>query len=244
VVETGTAWLEEPDTRGDGNEAFWPDPARYAATVGRFADAGFQCITHAVGDRAVRAALDAYRGSGQPIRGRHRIEHLETLGDETLDRVAAERVAASMQPLHMQWRQPDGSDEWAVRLGHRRAGRAFRAADLLRAGAVVPLGSDWPVAPYDPRYGMAWARLRRHPGRPQDPTFEPEQALTGLQALEGYTTMAAAVVGEQDAGGRIAPGRRGDLTGFASDPVDTPADDLVDVPVRLTVVAGRVVHRA
>jgi predicted amidohydrolase YtcJ len=178
------------------------------------------------------------------VRGRHRIEHLETLGDETLDRIATERVAASMQPLHMQWRRPDGSDDWALRLGHRRAARAFRTGDMLRAGALLPLGSDWPVAPYDPRYGMAWARLRRRPGRRDDAPFEPEQALTGLQALEGYTTAAAAVVGEQELGGTIAPGRRADLTGFASDPVDTPADDLVDVPVRLTVVAGRVVFRA
>jgi predicted amidohydrolase YtcJ len=240
VVETGTAWLEEPDSQGDGTAAFWPEPERYAATVARFADAGFQCATHAVGDRAVRAALDAYRAAGPPVRGRHRIEHLETLGDETLDRIATERVAASMQPLHMQWRQPDGSDDWALRLGPRRASRAFRTQDMLRTGALVPLGSDWPVATYDPRYGMAWARLRRHPGRRDDPPYEPEQRLTGLQALEGYTTAAAAVVGEQEVGGRIAPGRRGDLTAFASDPVDTPADDLVDVPVRLTVVGGRV----
>jgi predicted amidohydrolase YtcJ len=244
VVETGTAWLEEPDSEGDGQAAFWPDPERYAATVARFADAGFQCATHAVGDRAVRAALDAYRAAGPPVRGRHRIEHLETLGDETLDRIATERVAASMQPLHMQWRQPDGSDDWAVRLGHRRASRAFRTGDMLRTGALLPLGSDWPVAPYDPRYGMAWARLRRRPGRTDLPPFEPEQCITGLQALEGYTSAAAAVVGDQDEGGRIAVGRRADLTAFASDPVDTPADDLVDVPVRLTVVGGRVVFRA
>jgi predicted amidohydrolase YtcJ len=238
VVETGTAWLEEPDTRGGGTHAFWPDPDRYAAAV-----AGFACTTHAVGDRAVRAALDAYAAAGPPRRGRHRIEHLETLGDETLDRVAAEGVAASMQPLHMQWRQPDGSDEWSLRLGRSRTARAFRTGDLLRSGAVLPLGSDWPVAPYDPRYGMAWARLRRRPGRRDDAPFEPEQRLTGLQALEGYTAAAAAVAGEQDVAGRIAPGFRADLTAFASDPVDTPADDLVDVPVRLTVVGGRIVHR-
>jgi predicted amidohydrolase YtcJ len=115
---------------------------------------------------------------------------------------------------------------------------------MLRTGALLALGSDWPVAPFDPRYGMAWARLRRRPGRRDDPPFEPDQRLTGLQALEGYTTAAAAVVGEQDLGGRIAPGRRGDLTAFASDPVDTPPDDLVDVPVRLTVVEGRVRYRA
>ena len=99
VVETGTAWLEAPDARGQGTKPYWPDPGRYADVVGRFARAGFQCVTHAVGDRAVRAVLDAYRAAGPPAppgRGRHRVEHLETLGDETLARVAAEGVAASM----------------------------------------------------------------------------------------------------------------------------------------------------
>ena len=247
VVETGTAWLEEPDTRGQGTKPFWPSEATYAATVQRFARAGFQCITHAVGDRAVRAALDAYRAAGPPAapgRGAHRIEHLETLGDATLARLAAEGVAASMQPLHMQWREADGGDEWAVRLGPERTDRAFRTGDLLRSGALLPLGSDWPVAPSDPRYGMAWARLRRHPGRPGESAFGPEQVLGALDALAGYTSTAAAVVGESEAGGRITPGRRADLTAFAADPVDTPADDLVALPVRLTVVGGRVVHAA
>jgi predicted amidohydrolase YtcJ len=130
-----------------------------------------------------------------------------------------------------------------VRLGASRAARAFRSGDLLRSGAAVPLGSDWPVASYDPRYGMAWARLRRRPGNEDAAAFEPEQQLTAQQALEGYTTTAATVVGEQERSGRIAPGMRADLTAFAADPVDTPADELVDVPVLLTVVAGRVVHR-
>jgi predicted amidohydrolase YtcJ len=243
VIETGTAWLDEPDARGDGTAPYWPDPDRFAAVVGRFADAGFQIATHAIGDRAVRFTLDAYRAAGPPVRGRHRIEHLEIMPDTLIDRMGAERVAASMQPLHMQWRTPDGSDAWSSRLGHRRAARAFRTADMLRTGIPLALGSDWPVASYDPRFGMAWAQLRRQPGRRDAPGFEPEQRLTGLQALEGYTTGAATVVGDEDAGGRITPGRRADLTAFASDPVDTPPDDLVDVPVRLTVVGGRVVFR-
>jgi predicted amidohydrolase YtcJ len=244
VIDSGTAWLEEPDTQGDGTHPFWPDPSRYDAAVARFAGAGFQCITHAVGDRAVRAALDAYKAAGPPERGMHRIEHLESLGDETLARLAAEGVAASMQPLHMQWRRGDGSDSWSQRLGRRRAARAFRTADMLAGGGVVPLGSDWPVASYDPRVGMAWARLRRHPGRTDEQPFEPDQRLTGVQALEGYTTGAAAVAGEGADSGRIAPGMRADLTAFAADPADTDADALVDLPVQLTVVAGRVVYRS
>ena len=120
--------------------------------------------------------LDAYRAAGPPAalgRGAHRIEHLETLGDATLARLAAEGVAASMQPLHMQWRRGDHEDSWAARLGPERAARAWRTRDILDSGALLPLGSDWPVAQYDPRIGMAWARLRRTPGRPDAPSGRP-----------------------------------------------------------------------
>jgi predicted amidohydrolase YtcJ len=243
VVETGTAWLEEPDTQGGGTKAFWPEPERYAEEVGRFARAGFACATHAIGDRAVRAALDAYRAAGPAARGVHRIEHLETLPDDLLQRVVEEGVAASMQPLHMQWRAPDGSDPWAQRLGPARTARAFRTQDLHRAGALVALGSDWPVASFDPRLGMAWARLRRAPGAAETAVLEGAQRLDALTALCGYTTAPAAVAGESAVSGRITVGRRADLTALSADPVDTPADELPDVAVALTVVAGRVVHR-
>jgi predicted amidohydrolase YtcJ len=244
VIDTGTGWLYEPDTLGDGTEPFWPDPERYARAVGLFAQAGFQCATHATGDYGVRAALDAYRDAGAAPGVTHRVEHIETLQDGDLPRFAAEGVAASLQPLHMQWRQPDQSDAWALRLGPERCARAWRATDLLRSGAIVPLGSDWPVAQYDPRIGLAWARLRRKPGDHEAHVFEPEQALSGLEALEGYTTATARVAGETAAAGRIAPGYRADLTGFAADVVDLPADELPDLPVRLTMVGGRVTHEA
>ena len=244
VIDTGTGWLYEPDTLGDGTAPFWPDPERYARAVRLFAEAGFQCATHATGDYGVRAALDAYRAAGAAPGVTHRVEHIETLQDDDLPRFAAEGVAASLQPLHMQWRRGDHGDSWAARLGPERCARAWRAADLVGSGAIVPLGSDWPVAQYDPRIGLAWARLRRTPGNPGAPVFEPEQVLDGLQGLTGYTVEPARVAGEAAVGGRIAPGCRADLTGFAADPVDTPADELPDLPVRLTVVGGRIVHEA
>lgn len=248
VIETGTGWLTEPDTHGAGRNPFWADPDYYAEAVSLFAKAGFQCITHATGDRGVRAALDAYEAAmGGPEFGRcgpHRIEHDEIVDPQDVPRFAQLDVTASMQPLHMEAATPEETDAWAERAGHARTARAFPAQTLVQAGARLALGSDWMVAPFDPRIGMAWARLRRKPGHPELPPRAPEQALTALQTLEGYTTGAAATVAEQDISGRIKPGYRGDLTAFAADPVDTDADCLPDLPILLTVVDGRITHQA
>jgi len=241
VIDTGTAWLFEPGPHGEGTEPFWPDPARYAEVVARCARAGFQCATHAIGDRAVAAALDAYRDAGARGAGPHRVEHIETLRDTELVRFAREGVAASMQPLHLDGLDVPGDYVWRDNLQPEQIANGFRWADVRRSGAILSLGSDWPVVSADPRPGLAWARLRRAPGHPDRVPFHPDQALTALEALEGYTTEAARVVGEEALGGRIAVGLRADLTGLAADPVDCPADELPDVPVRLTVVDGEVV---
>jgi predicted amidohydrolase YtcJ len=244
VVEPGTAWLETPDTHGKGTEPNWPDPERYADVIRRFAAAGAPSITHAIGDRAVRCALDAYRAAGRVERGPHRVEHIETMQDDQLLRFAAEGVVASQQALHLQWMTPDLADPWSQALGPERCARGFRTAELRRSGAVLALGSDWPVAGFDPRIGMAWARLRRHPGDRSAEACGSGQRLTALEALEGYTTQAALAVSDHAVAGRIAPGYRGDLTGFAHDPVECDADDLPTLPVLLTVVDGKVVWQA
>jgi predicted amidohydrolase YtcJ len=243
VIDTGTAWLFEPGPHGEGTQPYWPDPRRYAEVVTRFARAGFQCATHAIGDRAVTAALDAYRAAGRHAVAPHRIEHIETLGDAELPRFAAEGVAASMQPLHAAGLDVPGPYAWRDNLHSAQVARGFRWADIRRSGAILALGSDWPVVTADPRPGLAWARLRRAPGEVDREPFAAAQALTALEALEGYTTEAARVLGEEHVAGRIAPGMRADFTGLAADPVECPADELPDVPVLLTVVDGEVVHR-
>ena len=244
VIDSGTGWLFEPGPHGEGTEPYWPDPGRYAAVVARCAQAGLQCATHAIGDRAVAAALDAYRDAGARGSGPHRVEHIETLRDAELPRFAAEGVAASMQPLHAMGLDEPGPFNWRDRLRPAQVEAGFRWADLVRSGAILALGSDWPVVSADPRPGLAWARLRRAPGHPDRTPFHPEQALSAEQALAGYTSEAARIVGEAALGGRIAVGLRADLTGLGADPVDCPPDELPDVPVRLTVVDGEIVHRA
>jgi predicted amidohydrolase YtcJ len=245
VLDSGTAWLVEPGPGGVNAHPFWPDVGRYRELVRRFTDAGFSAITHAVGDGAVRGALDAYEAAGRPVRGKHRVEHIETLVDEDLPRFTALDVAASMQPLHMEGLDVPGiASSWIDGLSPGRYERGFRAGDLARSGATLPLGSDWMVADFDPRVGLAWAQLRRKPGAADRVPYLPDQALTAEQALMGYTVHAAAVAGDEGQYGRLRPGLRADITALAGDPLRVAPDELPDVPVALTVVDGEIVHRA
>src|SRR5690349_12001092 len=95
---------------------------------------------------------------------RHRIEHIETLPSDQVPRFAELGVVASMQPSHAtDYTRADQSDNWSRRLGPERAGRAWRCRDILDGGALLCLGSDWPIAPFNPRVVMATAAPRGPP---------------------------------------------------------------------------------
>lgn len=246
TIDNGTAWLERPDCHGESTHAFWPDPRRYTEVVGELHGAGVPTATHAIGDAAVRHVLDAVERARaaheRPVR--HRVEHIETVPDDTVRRFAALGVVASMQPTHcFEFTRADHTDNWSRRLGEERASRAFRCRDLWDAGARVVLGSDWPIAPFPPLGVMAGARHRR-PADLSLPPHGPDQALTPVRALQGITVNPAWAAGEEDSAGRLAVGHRADLTVLADNPLDIPDTDLAELPVLLTVVAGRPTHRA
>ncbi|MFB6616945.1 amidohydrolase [Streptomyces sp. NPDC056367] len=236
TVEGGTAWLEHADCHGQGTDAFWPDPEAYARAVRVLDAAGVRTATHAIGDAAVRHVLDTVEGIGARARMRHRIEHIETVPDDQLNRFAELGVIASMQPPHAGYTRADHTDEWSKRLGEERAARAWRCRDLRDAGAVLALGSDWPIADFDARQVLATARS------PLGAASE-GRALTGLMALEGMTSHAALAAGEEEVAGRIAAGFRADLTAFWPDPVTADPQELAETPIRLTMSGGRITHR-
>jgi predicted amidohydrolase YtcJ len=243
TVDNGTAWLAEPDTLGESTSPYWPDPSAYARAIAWFDAHDLPTTTHAIGDQGVRHVLHALAGTRG--RARHRIEHIETIPDDLVEAFARLPVTASMQPTHCtEYTLPDQSDNWSARLGPTRASRGWRIRDLREAGVCVALGSDWPIADFDPRGILAAAQLRRRGGAPERTPIQPDQAITARMALEGYTTHAALSVGEQDEAGSIEVGKRADLTAFAVDPLLAPPDELVDAPILLTVAEGLVTHEA
>ena len=240
TIDNGTAWLEEPDAHGESTDCFWTDPAAFTKAVHALAAAGVPTATHAIGDAAVRYVLETLDGLGRPAAGPHRIEHIETLPTELIARFRRQGVVASMQPSHSHFTRADHTDNWSSRLGGERAGRAWRCRDLRDAGVPVVLGSDWPIAPFDPRGILAEAQLRRPAGEPEVPPVQPDQGLTPLMALEGYTTLAAFAAGRT---GGIRVGAQADLTAFTLDPLRTAPDELAEAPIAMTVVDGTIVHR-
>ncbi|WP_042416817.1 amidohydrolase [Streptacidiphilus anmyonensis] len=242
TVEGGTAWLEHPDCHGQSRDSFWLDPEAYTAAVHRLHAAGVRTATHAIGDAGVRHVLDTVEALGADGRMRHRVEHIETLPYDQAVRFRQTGVIASMQPTHSAYTRADHTDQWSLRLGRERAERAWICRTLRDSGAVLALGSDWPIAHFDARGILAYAQLRRHAGA-DTPPVAPDQALTPLMALEGYTTHAALAAGEPDTTGRIAPGLRADLTAFTLDPLTTEPDELAETAVPLTMSHGKVTHR-
>ena len=243
VVDTGTAWLDEPDSDGGGGSAMWERYETYLERIRQFHEAGFRIATHAIGDRAVRTVLDAYADLGGSA-GRHRVEHIEIAPDATVRRFRAERVNASMQPVHLRWMAPDLSDPWSQRLGPKRCAHAMRHGDLQIDGANLVLGSDWPVAPFDPRQGFFAGQERHAHDVEFDGPYGASAALTGEQILAGYTVNSARAAGMETSVGKLRPGYRADLVMWAEDPATCPTVDVVDLPVLMTVAAGRTVHRA
>lgn len=244
TVDNGTAWLFEPDSRGQSTAPFWPNPSEYARAIRFFAGHGIPTATHAIGDAGVAAVLGAFEALPADVpQAPHRIEHIETVPDQLIDRFARSGLIASMQPSHCtHYSRADQTDNWSTRLGKERADRGWRCADLRSAGVTLALGSDWPVAPFEPLPILADAQLRRRSGHPDERPIVPRQALTALQSLEGYTSHAAKVGGEWAVSGSITVGKRADFTIFDVDPLSAAPDDLATGRVLATILDGQPQH--
>ncbi len=210
---------------------------------------GLQIATHAIGDRAVRVALDGYenavRRNGLRFHQtrtdrRFRIEHIETVSALDVPRFGQIGVIASMQPIHA---DPDTVDVWARAVGPSRLPRAFAWRELQRAGARVTFGSDWPACiSFDPIRGLHSAVNRRTvDGRPEG-GWVANQALTVEAALQAYTGAGAVASYEESEKGKLLPGMWADLVVLSQDPFRVDPMKLHETRVLTTVFDGRVVY--
>jgi predicted amidohydrolase YtcJ len=203
---------------------------------------GFQVHVHAIGDRAVRDALDAFaavpdrRRPGAP---RHHIAHLQIVHPDDVPRFGALNVTANLQALWATF-EPQMVELNLPILGPERAAWQYPFGDLRRTGAPLAAGSDWPVTTPDPWAALHVAVNRQLPAT--DPDFDPrpfypEQALDLGTALAAYTSGSARINSRDDAG-RIAVGAVADLVVVDRNPFDTPADEIADTRTVSTWVDG------
>jgi predicted amidohydrolase YtcJ len=202
--------------------------------------AGLTVAIHAIGDRAVRQALDAIEGSMQdggsfPVPPR--IEHIQLARDEDFPRFKALGVLASVQPIHQVTDRAVAARKWGA-----RTGRSYAYRSLLRAGAKVLFGSDAPFDRPGPLLGIQAALLRRPGGEPESRTFHPEQRIGLPPALRAHLEEPNRVAGWPIPLGRIEPGWGADLVHFDQDLLRTDPETLHRVAVAAVWVAGSPVY--
>jgi predicted amidohydrolase YtcJ len=230
-----TAWMLEPyegEPENMGIAYTSPEVMREAAhraTLG-----GLSLAIHAIGDRANREVLDLFealralegpRGIPPEAR-RHRIEHAQLVHPADIPRFGALGIVASMQPIHAVSDRPMAERYWGSRCATAYAWRSLKAA-----GARLAFGSDAPVEPPNPWWGLHAAVVRDG--------WHPEQALPLAEALEAYTVGPAWAAGLERRQGRLRPGMWADLIVLPEDPFRISPDALRDLEVLGTMVGGR-----
>jgi predicted amidohydrolase YtcJ len=248
VVESHTAAMLEPyanraSTKGDAQFT----PEQLNSVVAMLDKAGWQVMTHAVGDAAVRMSLDAYEaaaaGNPAPERGRrHRIEHAEIIDAADIPRFGKLGVIASMQPSRLATSVTAG-DVWNVNLGDERAAHGWMWASIAKAGGKLAFGSDWPVMTLDPLKGLLVAVSRTAPDAPTEGGPIPAERLTLRQAIDAYTRGGAWASFDEQRKGLLARDMLADIVVFSDDIFAGPASRLATTEVAVTIVDGKVVYR-
>jgi predicted amidohydrolase YtcJ len=241
VVESRTAAMLEPyeGTNGRG-EALW-GPDELAAVV-RAADArGWQVQVHAIGDAAIRQALDAFAAT-TPGR-RHRVEHIEAPAPADIGRFAELGVIASMQPQHA---EPNRNlfDVWSPNLGPARSANGWPWRSISGSGGRLAFGTDWPVVPLDPAASLHVAVNRQTRSGQPPGGWLPDQRLSLDEALAAWTSGSAYAEHSDDVKGSLSEGMLADLAILDRDVSATPRSELGSLNVTATIVGGQVVYES
>jgi predicted amidohydrolase YtcJ len=218
------------------------DPAALPGYVAALDALDFQVHFHALGDRAVRDALDAVAAArtANGVRDtRPHLAHLQVVHPDDVPRFRRLGATANLQPL---WaaHEPQMDELTIPFLDPALVGRQYPFGDLYRAGATLAAGSDWPVSSPDPLLGIHVAVNRVHHGTGNAP-FLPRQKLDLATALTAYTA-GSAYVNHLDDTGTLRAGHRADLVVLDRNPFDAPSEAIGDTRVALTYIRGERVY--
>ena len=259
-----TAALLEPyadDPKNSGLPQY--EQARLTAMTKERADAGFQIGFHAIGDKGVQMALDAFASTGgvgtgsvrtgrvgtgvSPVQAepssaelstdhRFRIEHAQVTTLAQIAKFKQLKVIASMQPNHLLTDM-----NWAMdRLGPKRAATSYAWAEFLKKGVTLAFGTDYPVEPVAPFRGL-YAAVTRKSGDGKKEYF-PEQKLTMEQAIAAYTSGSAFAEFAEKEKGTLAPGMLADFVVLDRDVTAVASEKILGTKVLRTVVGGKTVY--
>jgi predicted amidohydrolase YtcJ len=230
-----------PDNRG----ILFLDSEQLLGWGQQAASGGLSMTVHAIGDRANHEVLNAYEQlrayeqSQHLAPRRHRIEHVQVLHPDDLQRLGELAIIASMQPIHATSDMEAAEMYWGGRVKYSYAWKS-----QLEAGAVLAFGSDAPVESPNPWLGIHAAVTRRKAdGTPNAEGWIPEQRLDIHDAVAGYTSEAAFAAGVEGKLGKLASGYLADLITLDQDPFIVAADDLQHVKPTATMVGGDWVWR-
>ncbi len=208
---------------------------------------GLSLTIHAIGDRANRDVLnileevrrqETTNGGGRVLR--HRIEHVQVIDPADLPRLAKLNIIASVQPIHATSDMLMVDRHW----GPERAPNAYAFRSLLDQGTVLVFGSDAPVDAYPPLTGIhAAVTRRRADGSPGPAGWQGQERVTVAEAVDAYTRWPAYAAGEEDYRGTITPGKVADLVLLEQDIFALDPMQIINAPVAMTVLDGKVVYR-
>ncbi|MFC5782453.1 MULTISPECIES: amidohydrolase [Streptomyces] len=252
VAENGTAALLGPYLDGcgcasDNSGISFVPPLDLQKYVTELDARGFQVHFHALGDRAVREALDAVeaaRTANGRTDTRPHLAHLQVVHPDDIGRFRELGATANMQAL---WaaHEPQMDDLTIPFLGPERSAWQYPFGDLQRSGATLAAGSDWPVSSPDPIEAIHVAVNRVLPdAAPGTPVFLPEQRIGLDAALTAYTAGSAYVNHLDDVTGSITAGRLADLVVLDRDPFAAPTEEIGATHVLETFVGGERVYAA
>ena len=244
-----TAALLEPYLDSAGRPTHNLGPTYYTQEhlnriVGAADAAGFTVHIHAIGDRAVRSALDAFadaRRRNGARDNRHQIAHLELIDPKDFARFKELGVIANFQLL---WAERESYITSATLpyLGPERSRYLYPARSLRDAGALIAAGSDWGVSSFNPFEAMEHA-VTRSEARGREPLL-PEQSISLQDVVDAYTINAAFALKQERTTGSLEPGKRADFIVLDRDIFAIDPFDLHDTRVLATYLDGREVYTA